>query len=408
MRNFATHLIVAAGLLLAVLGYAVGSNWGTFVLMYDNMTAMNEGGQMAQEMKHPKDVLEYVATHPEDASLVAYTVGSRDQGIFFQDDVQRPVVSATHLLLLAEYSWRVEQNKLDPDRRVDLDSLRVYSLPGSGQENHEQVLARWREENHVRDDSTVALRYVINAIARFGDTAAADWFMMTLGRTRVEELPAKWGLSNSEQPLPESGLYLDWSSHAQTAPVSTKLRSYRAMSRKSRADSVYRLVGALRRDASFRQDKRERLSQRGTSLSIRDQRALAEASYPTGTAADYADFLGHILQDTLRSPRVSRFVKDRIETPVSGDSLQTSIAAVGTQVGALPGIITFLSYVRYADNRPPRVVCLFLEELPLGVFYHLVQTGLDKGFQLQLLSNPDFFRQARERLSDRVPEEDAF
>jgi hypothetical protein len=35
----------------------------------------------------------------------------------------------------------------------------------------------------------------------------------------------------------------------------------------------------------------------------------------------------------------------------------------------------------------------------MGVFYHLLQTGLDKGFQLRLFSDDDFLRQVRQRLA---------
>lgn len=398
-HRFTKHLLLAAGLLLGVVAYVVGSNWDTFAVMYDNLTAMREGGQVAEEMRYPEDLLEYVAAHPEKASLATYAVGARDRGVFFQADVRRPVSSATHLLLLAEYARQVEADQLDSNRRVALDSLAVYALPGGGRGAHEQALARWREEDYVRDDSTVALRRVVDAITQFGDDAAADWFMTLLGRTRVEALPRQWGLSGSDPPMPSSGLYLSWSNHTQTTSVPARLQSYRALSRTAYADRVYRLVDTLRHSPSFRQIERERLDQRGTSLGIRDQRALARATYPSGRAADYADFLARSLQGTLDPPAAARFITSRIETPVESDSMQTSIAAVGTRAGAMPGIISFVGYVRYAKDRPPRVASLFLEGLPIGVFYHLVQTGLDKGFQLRLLSDPAFFRRVRERLS---------
>ena len=44
-----------------------------------------------------------------------------------------------------------------------------------------------------------------------------------------------------------------------------------------------------------------------------------------------------------------------------------------------------------------------MDGLPLGVFYHLLQTGLDRGFLLQLLGDDVFFEQVRERLADAEP-----
>jgi hypothetical protein len=38
--------------------------------------------------------------------------------------------------------------------------------------------------------------------------------------------------------------------------------------------------------------------------------------------------------------------------------------------------------------------------VPIGVFYHLLQTGLDKGFQLRLLGDDAFFEDVRRRLRE--------
>jgi hypothetical protein len=396
----ARHLLIAGGLLLGVLAYGVAQNWDTFALMYDNLAAMNEGGQVAREMERPEDLLGYIANHPGRASLVAYDVGGAEEGMFFRADVRRPVVNTPHLLLLAAYAHGREADRLSPDQPVPLDSLDVYALPGAGQDRHERARKYWRTQGHLQPDSTVALRHVVDAIARFGDDASADWFLSVLGRDRVRTLPERWGLSDSGPPLPSSGLSLSWSHHRQDEPVSSRRERYRAMPRAAFADHVYRLTRTLRRDSRFRRNERERASRRGSGLSIRDQRALARATYPRGTAADYANFLARVVSGELGTSSVSQLVRRRIETPVESDSMRASIEALGTQAGAAPGILSFAGYVRYASDRPPRVVSLFLEDLPIGLFYHLVQTGLDKGFHLRLLSDPDFFQRVRARLSE--------
>jgi len=401
--SLARHLLIAAGLLLGVIAFVVVRNWNTFALMYDNAAAMNEGRAVAEKLRHPEDLLGYIAAHPEHASLVAYDVGGREKGIFFRPAVQRPVVKTTNLLLLAEYARRVEAGDLAPGRRISLDSLATYALPGTGGGTHERALAHWREEEALRPDSTVALRHVVEALTRVGDPAAADWLMTALGRARVESLPERWGLGGSEPPLPNSGIHLSWSNHQLADTTSTSpARRYRSMSQEAYADRVYRLVRTLRRDSSFRHRERNRLRRRGTGLSVRDQRALAQVTYPEGTAADYADFLARSLDGTLGASPVPQFVRRRLETSVESDSMDVPVRALGTQVGALPGLISFVGYVRYENDRPPRVVSLLLEGLPIGVFYHLVQTSLDKGFLLRLLTDADFFQRARARLLNRA------
>lgn len=402
--SLGTHLLIAAGLLLAVIGVVVGRNWTTFALMYDNLAAMNEGTQVAEQMHQPEDLLDYLAAHPDRASLVAYEVDTREEGIFFEADRRRPLAHTAHLLLLAEYARQVDAGPLAPDERVPLDSLAIYALPGAGQRTHQQAVTHWRESGELRADSTVALRHVVDAVFRFGDAASADWLMMRLGRDRVQVLPERWDIESSDPPLPNSGVYLSWGNADRD---SLRVEARRPPSRKSFTDRVYRHVRALRRDSSFRRQEREQLKERGPRLSVRDQRALAGRTYPKGTARDYADLLARIAKGELGGPGVATVVQEPLESPVDPDSVQAPIAAVATHVGAMPGTISFVGYALPPGDGPSRVSVLLLEDLPIGLFYHLVQTGLDKGFQLRLLSDPDFFQKVRSVLSEprTAPEE---
>lgn len=395
--SLGTHLLIATGLLIAVGAFVVASNWTTFALMYDNLAAMNEGKQVAEQMRHPEDLLSYIADRPEQASLVAYDVGAREEGLFYRAEKRRPVVHLPHLLLLAEYARQVEANQLDPERQVSLDSMALYALPGAGRGSHEQARAHWRMESLFRADSAVALRHVIDALPRFGDEAAADWLITAFGREQVQALPDRWDLRASDPPLPSSGVHLSWSHLPEDDAPAQRGR----IERDAYTDQVYHLVQTLRRDTSFRRREHQQLRQRGTGLSIRDQRARVQQTYPEGTAADYADLFARIADGTLGAPPVAQILQDHLESPIEGDSIEAPIRALSTTVGATPGVISFVGYARSAKNRPPRVAALLLEDLPIGLFYHLVQTDLDKGFQLRLLSDPEFFKRVRETLSEK-------
>lgn len=394
------HLLIAAGLLIGVIAFAAIRNWDTVALMIDNMSAMNEGGEAARQIRYPEDLLTYIEEHPEGVSLVAYDVGAESEGIFFQAEQARPIVNVPRLLLLAEYARRTELGQLDSSRRVPIEVVARYALPGAGAERHEQARAHWREAGYVDADSTVALRHVVDAVTRHDDGAAVDWLIAEWGRDRVETLPERFGLAHSEPPRPGSGTHLSWNHHAATGSVEERLARYTDTVRDAYADRVYRLTRRLRDDADFRRREQERQHQRGTDLGIRHQRAFAQATYPRGTAADYADLMRRVAQGALHSDSVSTFLQRRIERTVQRDSLQVAFTSIGSKAGALPGVLSFVGYVRRTDDRPPRVMALFMEELPIGVFYHLMQTGLDTGFQLQLLSDDAFFRRVRMRLQD--------
>jgi hypothetical protein len=331
-------------------------------------------------------------------SLVAYDVGAEADGIFYQADAARPVVSVSNLMLLAEYARRTADGRSDPDRRVAIDSLALYALPGAGADRHQRARAYWRAQGYLNADSTVALRHVVRAVAQFGDRAATDWLMAQFGRDHVDRLPARFGMAASDAPRPSSGMHLSWNHHATTGTVAARLANFRTMSPEAYGDRVYRLTQALRTDTTFRQQARERLTRRGTDLSLRHQRALAQATYPHGTAAAYADGMARLAQGAFVSDTVSAYVQRQLEQTIVTDSVQATATTIASKAGALPGLVSFVGYVRRGKGHPPRVMALFMEGLPIAVFYHLMQTGLDRGFQLQLLTDDAFFQEARARL----------
>ena len=396
------HLLLAGGLLLLVVGVIVVQNWTTFALIADNMAAMNEGEQAAQQIRYPDDLLTYWAEHPEHVSVVAYDVSAPDKGIFYQAEEPRPLVSVSNLVLGAEYARRTAEGRLDPDRRVALAALAPYALPGAGAEQHRRARAHWRAQHLVDADSTVALKHVVRAITQFGDRAAADWFIADLGRAEVEALPSRFGLKGSAPPRPSSGTHLSWNHHAATRSVEARLAEVQAMSPRAYADRVYELTRRLKQDSTFRRKEHARLRQRGTDISLRQQRALAQITYPRGTAAGYARWMARLAQDTPPSDSASAFLQRQLEQAVlpdsaRGDSTQTAMT-IGSKAGAVPGVISFVGYVRHGSHRPPRVLVVLMEEVPIGLFYHLMQTGIHRGLYVQLLTDDAFFEDARARL----------
>jgi hypothetical protein len=287
---------------------------------------------------------------------------------------------------------------------VPLRAMGPYALPGAGAAQHDSARSQWRTRNLIGPDSTVALRHVIQAIAQYGDRAATDWFMAHLGQAQVEGLPERFGLEGAAPPHPSSGMHLSWNHHAAAQPVEARVATYRTMSADAYTDRVYELTDRLRHDVGFREREQERLRQRGTDISLRQQRALAQVTYPQGTAAAYAQWMSRLAQDVAPSDSVSAFVRRHLERTVQADSLQaegaSSTLTIGSKAGAVPGVISFAGYVRHHDGRPPRVMALLMEDVPIGLFYHLMQTGLDRGFYLQLLTDDAFFQNVRTQLNN--------
>lgn len=387
------HLLLISGLLCVIVAYGVVQNWNMFALMVDNLTVMNEKAAQAEQIRYPDDLVDYLDAHPEHGSLVAYDVGTKETGIFYGAAASRPLTGIPHLILLAEYARQVESGMIDPDRSVPLQEIDTYALPGAGRSRHRQVREHFVQNGHVQADSTVPLRQIAQGAFRKDDPAAADWLMAHLGPSTLRRAATTFGFTSSDPPLPQSGLHLFWNADSLSEGPSRH-------SRDQLVKRVYNQTERLKEDPRFRRTQRERLGRRGSGLSLRDQRTLAHRTAPRGTAAEYARFLQRVAASSLDNPPVAQRMQTYLERSTENDSLALSVRTIGSMGGATPGLISFAGYARRDGNAPPRIVVLFLEDLPMAVFYHLLQTGLDKGFYLQLMGDNAFFSQVRERLSD--------
>lgn len=374
-------------------------NWSTTSLMFGNMFAMGEGADAAREMRSPSDVLAYVAGHPEQFSLVAYDVARPEEGIYYQADVPRPVAGVPKLLVLAEYARQTRRGLLSPEETVPLDSVRVYQLPGANQGGHQRAVRALRQEGRLQD-GRLRMGEAVKSMVRWNDDAAADYLMRRLGADALRRLPERLGLPGAEPPLPSSGVFLSWSD-AEREPAE-RISRYRQMAPEAYRQHVFQLTTALVQDTAFRRRTTERLAETGSRLSLTQQRTLAALTYPQGSARAYAALLARLLADSLSAdsvltPEIAGFMRAQIERSAPGDSADALPVVIGSEAASFPGIVSFAGYAR-PEGAGGRVVVFFGEDLPTALFYHLMQTGLDKGFEVQLLLDDDFFRRAHERL----------
>lgn len=393
-RSMRRAFFISTGIMLVFGLVLVSVYWDMFSLMGENMAAMGEGRAIAEAIRSPDDLLDYLADHPESVSLVAYNLGGEAQGIFYGANVSRPVVGLTRLLVLAEYIRQVEEGSLDPESRVALDTLAMFHLPATDQGAHEHAL---QHSGYIGRDTSVAMAHLAETMIASNAGAAMDLLLDRLGRADIENLTARIGLSTLDAPLPSSGQFLSWSNHTLTSLPKERLAMLGAMSSTDYADAVYDFAATYRRDATFRAREIARLTKQGTDLALQQQRDLAQATLPRGSARAYADVLARALTDSLLSPGVSRQFIRILERPIP-DSAGTILKAIGSEAGSFPGIISFVGYAHRNAESGTRIVALIMEDVPISVFYHLMQTGIDKGFEIQLLADDAFFDLVRTRL----------
>src|SRR5688572_6143817 len=74
----------------------------------DGWQERSDGREIADKLLSSRDVLDYIAAHPEQVSLASWTIGTESEGIFLNADEKRPLAGTQQLLVLAEYAARLE------------------------------------------------------------------------------------------------------------------------------------------------------------------------------------------------------------------------------------------------------------------------------------------------------------
>ncbi len=369
--NLKRHLLIATGLLVVAIGVVVLRYWDTFEVMLENLRAMREGQALAETLRSPQDLLDYLLAHPEQASLVVFDITAPDSGLYFQSEVARPVAGLPRLLLLAGYAEAVGQSRLDPNEPIARWTLDRYVLPSLGAQVHMHALSLLPDTG-----DSLFLRQVVQLLLEGNDPAAHDYLLLRLGQTALATLSERLKVPSLEPPLPLLGLFLSW----HTMPALA-----------NRSTDPFALTEAVVRDAHLYDALATHLEQQGSGLSLWDQRDQAQATYPRGTAQGYALLLQRIAADSsVWGHDMRRYLERTLP-----DTLQTSLKVLAVESGLFPGLVSVAAYARRHDQSGVRVAVLLMESVPMALLYHLAQTRLEQGLVLQLLGDDAFFEQAR-------------
>src|SRR5262245_23672709 len=137
MKRLLKWSAVALGVLLLSLGGLALRQRETIVRVWDVL-------RDALALRTPEDVLQYIATHPQDVSVAAWTVGDEAHGVYLNADKPRPLASTIKVLVLADYAEQVGFGALRPEEPVELSAWEAYWLPGTDGGAHKAALRELR------------------------------------------------------------------------------------------------------------------------------------------------------------------------------------------------------------------------------------------------------------------------
>ncbi len=354
----------------------------------------------------PDEVLTYLQTYPDSFGLIAYTVnpdGSPVEESIVAHNADKPFVLAStiKILLLGAYAREVAAGQLDPGQPISLAEWERFYLPNTDGGAHPAALDDLQipHTNGFANDptQTVTLDRVVNAMIRFSDNAATDLLLYRIGEESIAATIAGAGLTHREPPLPLSGVFLSWQNHEQATLTEAHLTELLGLPYEEFATQAWMLSDRLRADDEWYQAEREWRIAETRSVPIRLQ-ARAISLSPSGSVQDYADVMGRVVTNTFLSPEVSAIMRPHLEWPMQFEGNQAEFTALGSKGGSLVGVLTGATYYipKTGDFAgQPRVVVLFMNDIPFSAWLTFSQTFAWQFFEKELAISHSFADKVR-------------
>ena len=360
------------------------------------------------------EVLDYLQAHPDAVSLVAYSVTpdgtavSDDTQIWHNPDQPMPLASTKKILVLAAYAQAVVAEQIDPQTAIPLADWDRYHLPGTNGGAHIAALTDLGISvdgaGYALDpEATVTYEQMVWAMIRFSDNAAPDYFLNLFGEDGVAEVMAAAGLT-PRPILPHAGLVLTWQNHEQHVLTATALDELTALEPEAYAARVRAMQTAFLDSAWGEAEREWRRANRRPPNPHRLELVAANRLDNSGTAREFAAIMAGVVSDTFISAEVSAVMRPYLEWPMAFASNQERFHALGSKGGSLVGLLTGATYYipssgEFSDQ--PRVVVLFMKEMPFAAWLRLSETFAQQQFERDLATDPDFARQVAATLNGR-------
>ena len=356
----------------------------------------------APDLATPAGVLQFISSHRQDSSLVAYSVAAdgtidrADTVIAHNADQPMPLASTIKIITLAAYAREVAAGRIDPAERIPVDAWERFYQPGFDGLAHPTALVAYfglgiDDLGFAADrQATVALDDLVAVMLQFSDNAAADYLLNRFGAGAMRAVIREGRLTGQELPQPIVGLFLSWANHEMGDPSWKDVWRLVTMAPRKYAARVSMLANRYAHDEAWRADELAWIVS-NPDISFDRSAVLANRLFPAGTARDYARIMAHVMTGTFISPDVSAIMRRQLEWPLR--YIPAPFSAWGHKGGSLSGVLTDANYFvplegDFAGRR--RVAVLFLRNLSEAESIEFARTTGQNLFDRELASSAAF------------------
>lgn len=380
---------------IAIFALVFGFNWKSYLTFMENRDAMAEGSEWVEKTYSLQGLTEFIEENPEYVSIASIVVDNPDSSIMVREDVPRVMGTASNLFILLAYSIQFDNGTISSDDLIRLEDISRFQLPEVEESAHKNSFDTARERGWV-SDGKISYNNALRLLAQFNDLALADYLLWNLNSDVWSEVSSRFSLTESDMPLPFSGLYLSIAPSIQNRTSSEILNEWRVkpddefrkhvngltdlyINNSEEHDNISGILESDRLGATFIEER--------NSMSL----------FPKTTAIEIAELMLQLFDEASKGDPVSERVKNWLNWPVEQ---QRDIRRDFTDYGALfdnrLGLLNGIDFGTSAYTGDTTVQAVFFDRLPIAFWFHMSSNHMHQDFQQRLIFDPAMIDQMTE------------
>lgn len=386
MKRALTFLAVFLTAAAFIFALVIGLNYSAYKTLFTNAEGMAEGSEFVENTYSLKDLTRFIASQPEYVSIVSYNVQDPDSGIYYQADQKRTLGFMGSIFLLTAYEMQVQQKRLDPREVVSLEDIENYLLPQISQNAHDGAVERL-----TVDGSSFTLDEAVSAMLEFHDLAIHDYLWFRLGYENIQEAFAKFELSETELPVPFSGIY-----SILNLPLNNRDDAdlyFRELDETDRDSLHQKMIGQARyyvQNPEKNAFRRDLLRDKRLGLTFIEERD-ALRFFPQTTARELTSVVQEIYECKTLAPDICRRVLHKMRWGINSPTIARSFSDYGAIYDNRMGILSGVDFGTSIYDGHTSIQAVLFDQLPVAFWHHMSANHMHEDYQQRLIWDPALF-----------------
>ena len=274
--------------------------------------------------------------------------------------------------------------------RSALEELYSYNvIPIINENAHEEAIT-----SLTKNTFSFTVDDAMRSMVEFNSLAIADFFWFKLGEHNLRVLMNELALSDTEMPVPFSGIYSTIATNL--APILEKpIQNYYGSNSSANRDSLFSLM--IETAEKYAQNDSLNLLRVGImsedriNLSFIQERD-ALPFFPQTTASDITSLLSKLWNNEIINEEVSKNIKEKMRWAFNSASMTKSFSDYGAFYDARMGMLSGIDFGTSIYDNHTSVQAVFFDKLPVAFWLHMSANHMQEDYQQRLIWDPALYQ----------------